>query len=345
MSWLQPLPEPKKESPAFGHGDVLAGRFRVERFLASGGMGEIYEAEDLELGGRVALKTIRAHVASDERVMRRFRREVRLARMVTHPNVCRIFEAFTHASTTRPERSDITFVTMELLEGDTLARRLEQVGHLSVEDAWPLVCQMANALEAAHAAGVIHRDFKTANVLLVPGNQGERAVVTDFGLARLDAAVSSKEMPLTETIGITGTPAYMAPEQLEGGEITTATDVFAMGVVIYELVTGACPFQGETLLATALARLRQDPLPPRAYMPGLPTRWNQAILRCLAREPSDRFSGPRELVEYLEVETGTGTVEVGGDELAPSGPSERTIYWLGALLALMTGLLVYLLLL
>ena len=149
--------------PVFAPDALLAGRFRIIRFIARGGMGEVYEAQDQVLGERVALKTIRSDVANDQRSMERFLREVHLSRSVTNPNVCRIFDVFHH--------DGLTFLTMELLPGETLAERLTRAGRLSPADALPLVEQMADALGAAHEAGVIHRDFKSGNVMLVPDDR------------------------------------------------------------------------------------------------------------------------------------------------------------------------------
>ncbi|MFY9552421.1 MAG: serine/threonine-protein kinase [Thermoanaerobaculia bacterium] len=194
--------------PGLPEGEVLAGRFRITRFIARGGMGEVYEAEDLVLKERVALKTIRADVAGDERTMERFLREVHLARSVTHPNVARTYDIF--------PQGPVTFLTMELLSGETLAQRLARSGRMRPEEALPLVEQMAAALAAAHEAGVVHRDFKSANVMLSPDERrpgGARAVVTDFGLARRNRPGRGSQTSLTATEAVMGTPDYMAPSR------------------------------------------------------------------------------------------------------------------------------------
>src|SRR6185503_1503616 len=191
----------RSAAPALTPEAELAGRYRIVRFIAAGGMGEVYEATDLALGTEVALKTIRADVASRPQVMERFRREILLARRVTHPNVCRIFDLGLHHPASGP---DITFLTMELLRGATLRHRLRK-GPLSPEEALPLVEQMAAALAAAHEAGVIHRDFKAANVMLVPARAAgspDRGVVTDFGLAWAGDGSTT----LTRPDHIVGTP-------------------------------------------------------------------------------------------------------------------------------------------
>ena len=176
-------------------------------------MGELYEAEDLELGERIAVKTIRPEIAGDDRVNQRFRREVQLARKVTHPHICRIFDLFQHVPPPgAPEGSrPAVFVTMELLKGETLAERLKREGRMTVEQALPIVAQMAAALSAAHEAGIVHRDFKSNNVMLLgePGAAAPpRVVVTDFGLAH---KLGNPEGTVTHSGELLGTPDYMAP--------------------------------------------------------------------------------------------------------------------------------------
>ena len=202
-------------------------------------MGELYEADDLELRERVALKAMRHETAADEDANRRFRREVHLARQVTHPNICRIFDLFQHQPP--GDEPSVVFVTMELLAGETLSERLRRDGRLSPEVALPLVTQMCAALAAAHQAGIVHRDFKSSNVMLLasksPGTP-PRVVVTDFGIAyRAGDATAFATGPAG--MEVFGTPDFMAPEQIQGGEITAATDIYALGIVMHEMVTGA----------------------------------------------------------------------------------------------------------
>ncbi|HEY6324857.1 MAG TPA: tetratricopeptide repeat protein, partial [Thermoanaerobaculia bacterium] len=289
----------------FSAGETVAGRYRIVRFLAQGGMGEVYEVEDLELRERAALKTVRPEVGADSLAVERFRREIQLARKVTHPNVCRIFDV-SHHRPLHPLPGDdgqsIIFLTMELLAGETLAERLRRAGPLPPAEALPIIRQVCLGLEAAHQVGIIHRDLKPGNVVLVPARDGVRAVVTDFGLARLAAghAAESPGAPtLTTAGGLVGTAAYLAPEQLDDGEITTAVDIYALGIVLYEMATGTVPFVGESLLATAVKRLKENPVSPRAHAPHLDERWESAILRCLERDPAARFSTPLEIVASL----------------------------------------------
>jgi DNA-binding response OmpR family regulator len=290
----------------FQTGDVVAFRFRIVRYLARGGMGELYEAEDLELRERVALKTILSTIADDERSILLFKREVHLARQVTHPNVCRIYDVFRH----RPSGADgpaleVVFLAMELLHGETLADKLHRDGRLQTTDILPIARQMAAGLAAAHRVGVVHRDFKSHNVMLVKpdaSDQEMRVVVTDFGLARRSSQdeTTGFSLSLADTGEISGTPAYMAPEQVEGDAVTPATDVYAFGVVLYELVTGTWPFVADTPIRTAIKRLHEAPTPPRVHVPDVNPRWEATILRCLARQPGDRFASLGEVVASLE---------------------------------------------
>jgi serine/threonine protein kinase/Flp pilus assembly protein TadD len=287
----------------FAPGEILADRFRIQRFIAQGGAGEVYEAEDLELRVRVALKVVRPEIAENEQAIGRFRREIQLARQVTHPNVCRIFDVFRHQiPDSRPGRPPrrFLFLTMELLAGESLASLLHRRGPLTAGQALPIVRDMVAGLRAAHEAGVVHRDFKSANVVLVQRNGGMRAVITDFGLARSDVVPETLTANITQSGTVVGTPTYMAPEQLTGGEITAAADVYSLGIVLFETVTGLRPFKGETDLSTAVKRLTEAPPSPRVHAPDLDPRWEGAILRCLQRDPSARYADLGDLVTALE---------------------------------------------
>jgi eukaryotic-like serine/threonine-protein kinase len=296
------LPADAERAPTFPVAAIVAGRYRIVRFLARGGMGEVYEAEDLELHLRVALKTVRPEAEAKEAASERFKREIQLARQVTHPNVCRIFDLARHVRPS-PEGpgQDVLCLTMELLEGETLLDRLRSRGAMTTREALPVVEQVAAALTAAHRVGVIHRDFKSSNVLLVPADEpGEvRAVVTDFGLAR---ASSDSSGAVTVTTRIIGTPAYMAPEQVEGKPATASADIYALGIVMYEMVTARRPFAADSSLGIAVKRLTEAPSSPRVHVPDLDPRWESVILTCLRRAPAGRFANAADVVRALRGE-------------------------------------------
>jgi eukaryotic-like serine/threonine-protein kinase len=291
--------------PRLALNESLAGRFTVLRFIARGGMGAVYEANDVLLRTRVALKVLQGRIAENAETMERFRREVLLARRVSHPNVCRVYELY---QATTGTRMPIHFLTMEFLDGETLSTRLLRKGRMTTLEALPLAQQMCAGLAAAHAEGVIHRDFKSSNVMLVPkgtpsaqsSGEGLRVAITDFGIARaLVQEGPAGADGLTGDAGIVGTPEYMAPEQVTGGEVSQATDVYALGIVLYEMVTGRLPFTAATPLATASRRLDEPPPRPEAAAPGLDPRWSRAILRCLERDPRRRFQSANDVAVAL----------------------------------------------
>ena len=272
----------------FDPGTVLAGRYRIVEVAGEGGMGVVYAADDLELSERVALKTLHAGAAAEEREVARLRREVQLARRVTHPNVCRIYDAGRH--------EDIVFVTMELLEGETLTSYLAAKGRLQPAEAAAILRQLCAGLQAAHDAGVIHRDLKSGNVMLVRRGSDMRAVITDFGLARTSAPTMDA---LASHGRIIGTPAYMAPEQIEGADVTLAADIYALGVVAFEMITGELPFL-DSSIGGLLRRLREPAPTPRTQVPDVDPRWEAVIVRCLARDPKERFASAADVARALD---------------------------------------------
>jgi serine/threonine protein kinase/tetratricopeptide (TPR) repeat protein len=305
--------------PSFSRGDLLADRFRITRFIARGGMGEVYEAEDVELRERVALKSIRTELLRDPHTVERFRREVHLAKKVTHPNVCRIFDLFRHQASTSGETklgNSLLLVAMELLQGETLADRLRRESRMRTQEALPIAQQMAAGLGAAHDAGVLHRDFKPGNIVLVPGEKGTRAVITDFGLALRSKEELTQGAPVTGTGQTLGTPAYMSPEQVESKDLTPASDVYSFGLVLYQMITGKTPFDDSTALSMAVRRIKEDPTPPHVLVPDVDPRWERVILHCLQRDPKLRFQNAGEVGRAL------------GGEIAVPHRGRRTLRWL-----------------
>ncbi|AGC42864.1 Fis family transcriptional regulator [Myxococcus stipitatus DSM 14675] len=264
----------------FATGELVADRYRIVRFLGAGGVGEVYEARDLVLSGtHVAMKVLQRGRASDPEWMTRFVREVELARSVAHPNVCRVFDLGQHV--VGSSDSPLLFITMELLDGETLAARLAREGHLPLVDVASIGAEVAEGLSACHRAGIVHRDVKSSNVVLVRGAQGLRAVLMDFGVARGEghsASITQEQAP--------GTPAYMAPEQLRGEPATFSSDIYALGVVLFEASRGHRPGATPISVERPRARVKAD------------LEW--VFHRCLDAEPKSRFPSASALAVALK---------------------------------------------
>jgi TolB-like protein/predicted Ser/Thr protein kinase len=277
--------------PAVIIGQLFARRYMVERVLGRGGMGSVYCVRDHELDELVALKLL--ETASPELVVR-FRREVRLARRVTHRNTARTYDLGEHGG--------LRFLTMEYVEGESLRERCKQASP-SLAELLDIGRQIADGLAAAHAAGVVHRDLKPANVLL---ERGGRVVITDFGIAR---ALHVGDASL-QTRGALGTPAYMAPEQLSGERVGPAADVYALGLMLHELLTGALPFADPNPMQTALARLSARP-PDLASSHGVDPRLAKLVAQLLARAPEHRpalLAVSRVLTELLGTQRAASSI-------------------------------------
>ncbi len=280
-------------------GTVLAGRFRTVRHLGSGGMGDVYEALDLQMEqGRIALKTVRREIADDPAALARFKEEVRLARQVTGPNVCRIHELY--LTGTPGDAHCSAFLTMELLEGITLHERIAESSPLPMPEICAIAEQLCAALCCIHEAGIVHRDLKPRNVMLAPHQGAQRAVVMDFGLARAaQGATDQSGVSIGGPGLIVGTPSYMAPEQFEGGQVSAATDIYALGLILYELATGVQPFAAHTPLAAAVRRARR-PETASVVRSDLPPAWDEVISRCLKYDPALRFQSASEVLTALK---------------------------------------------
>jgi len=283
------------EKRFFNDGEMVIGRFRIVHFLGRGGMGEVYQAEDMQLG-EVALKTLRPGVALDQDSILRFRQEVQLARRVTSTNVCRIHDLFQVPG--NRDRLPCSFLTMELLPGVTLADHIERDGPLPFVQAESVALELCAALKAIHDAGVIHRDFKSRNIMLVPRNGEPHAVVMDMGLARESKPSGTDDSGITRTGAVMGTPEYMAPEQFQGHAVTPAADIYALGIVLYELVTGIRPFQAATPLAAAVRRAKR-PATASSVRAGVPKRWDEVISRCIEYDADLRYQSANEVGEAL----------------------------------------------
>jgi predicted Ser/Thr protein kinase len=253
-------------------GRLLAGRYRIIALLGKGGMGEVYRADDLTLGQPVALKFLFEEAGRDEALLERFRNEVRLSRRVSHPNVCRVYDV--------GEVDGHTFFTMEYVDGEDLASLLRRIGRLPSDKALEIARQLCAGLAAAHAKGVLHRDLKPANIMLDGRGQ---VVVTDFGLAGLVDQIPGSDVR-------SGTPAYMAPEQLEGKGVNVKTDIYSLGLVLYEIFTGKRAFSVESLPELVRVRSETAPSKPSSLVKDLDPAVERVILRCLEPDPANRMS-------------------------------------------------------
>jgi serine/threonine protein kinase len=266
----------------FADGTLVANRYEIRRRIGRGGMGQVYEAYDLILREPVALKTTTSQRSKGpERLLD----EVRMARRITHPNVCRLYDAGVHEAR-EPQRRSTYFISMEYLEGHTLRHRLRH-GLPSLPQVFGIARQLLIGLAAIHGAGVLHRDFKSENVMLrLPGNGTGQAVIMDFGLAQLLEDAAS----LGPTTGIgAGSHGYMAPEQIDNLPLGPETDLFAFGVVMYEMLTGRLPFARDGLKATTSNLPDQVPTPPTQIRADLPPELDAFVLKCLSACPSHRY--------------------------------------------------------
>lgn len=264
--------------PAELIGNTIGG-YAVEALLGSGGMASVYRGRDLNLQRAVAIKVLADHMATLPGFADRFRQEARLVANLRHPNIVQIY-AF-------GEERGLTYMVQELLPGPTLEQRMAAAARtgafLEQGEVMAIVTQLAAALDAAHAAGIIHRDVKPANALW---NAAQTLVLTDFGIAKdLGEAVTRTQAGM-----VIGTPSYMAPEQAQGLPLTPATDCYALGVILYELLTNRAPFSGEQPMAVLLQHMRDAPPPPRGLRPDLPPPVEAVVLRALAKEPAQRYA-------------------------------------------------------
>ncbi len=294
-----------KTADIFPPGQVLEERYRIVRLVGRGGSGEVYEAEDLRGGGQVAIKTVTRERLESPRALRRFERERNFSQRISHPNVLEIFELF-KVPVEVDQASGTTTVmapcmAMEFLKGETLADRFQRGERFTPEEAKPLVCQMASALDAAHRLGIVHRDLKPDNIFLVPEGDEIRVVVTDFGVAR--QAIKRKhdqEDSMTRSDVILGTPDYMAPEQLDLEKAMPPTDIYTLGIVMFEMITGHHPFEADKAIDRVFKRVKEPAPSPRRYVPDIDPMWEDTILRCLRRKPEERFPNALGIVKALD---------------------------------------------
>lgn len=264
-------------------GETFARRYQVIEDLGKGGMGRVYKVFDTEVREKLALKILNPEIAADEATIERFRNELKLARTISHRNICRMHDLGREEST--------YYITMEYVAGEDLKSFIHRVGALPIGKAVGIARQVAEGLEEAHRAGVIHRDLKPHNIMI---DRDGNARIMDFGIAR-----SVKGKGITGANVIVGTPEYMSPEQVDGKEAGPGADIYALGIVLFEMLTGRLPFEGETPLAVAVKQKSETPPDPRAMNAQVPDDLARAVLKCLDKSPAKRFASAAELLAEL----------------------------------------------
>src|SRR5215471_6526733 len=283
------------------------GPYEITTPLGAGGMGEVYKAKDTRLDRYVAVKILPDQLCKDTTRKQRFEREAKTISSLNHPHICTLHDI--------GSQNGIDYLVMECVEGETLAKRLEK-GPLPLEQVLKYGAQMADALDKAHRTGIVHRDLKPGNIMLT----GMGAKLLDFGLAKPAVAltsaatltVSTPNSPVTQQGAIVGTFQYMSPEQVEGKELDGRSDIFSLGAVLYEMVTGQRAFEGKSQLSVASAILEKEPAPISTIKPMSPRSLDRVIRRCLAKDPDDRWQSARDLaLELMAIRSGDSSTAEG----------------------------------
>jgi serine/threonine protein kinase len=291
-----PLPTETLRIPVYelATGSTFARRYQVIEELGRGGMGRVYKVFDTKINEKVALKLIKAEIASDRETLERFSNEMKLARKIGHRNVCRMFDL--------GEADGLHFLTMEYVHGEDLKSMVRMSGTLSIGAVLSVGKQVADGLAEAHRLGIVHRDLKPQNVMI---DKGGNAKIMDFGIAR-----SIREKGITGPSMMIGTPEYMSPEQAEAKEVDERSDIYSLGIILYEMATGRVPFEGETALSIAMKHQGEAPKDPRGLNPAIPEDLSGLILKCLEKDKAKRYAGAAEVRSELEkIEKGIPTTE------------------------------------
>ncbi len=269
-------------------GSPFGSRYRIEKLLGEGGMGAVYKAYDVELGRTVAVKLVRPELSSSPLVMQRFKQELLLASKISHKNILRIHDI--------AEWNGVKFITMAFVEGCDLAGLMEKEGKLSIDRALKFTRQLCLAMEAAHEVGVVHRDLKPQNILI---DKDDNTYISDFGLAK---SLETEATQMTRTGQILGTPRYMSPEQVEAMDTDHRSDLYSLGLIIYEMFTGELPFRGDSAMQLMYQRVTSEPKDPRAVRPEIPEYIGNMILKCLQKDPANRYQSAREILNDLDAQ-------------------------------------------
>ncbi|HEV2521254.1 MAG TPA: serine/threonine-protein kinase, partial [Candidatus Acidoferrales bacterium] len=286
---------------------ALSQRYDILGEAGHGNMGNVYKARDRETGETVALKLIKPEIASDQDMMERFKNELLFARKITHKNVCRVYE-FNRIG-------GLACTSMEYVEGESLRSVLNRFGGLPVRKAVDIALQICSGLKEAHAQGIVHRDLKPENVMIdAQGN----VKIMDFGIARSMEAAGTRL-----TGSMVGTPAYMAPEQVAGKPVDYRTDIYSLGLMLYEMFTGTQAFRADTAVAVALKQMREAPAPPHEVDPSVPVGIERLILKCLEKEPARRFQSIADLEHSLRSPSAIGTSGAAGSITSTPVPARN----------------------
>jgi serine/threonine protein kinase/tetratricopeptide (TPR) repeat protein len=284
-------------------GSTFAGRYQIIEELGRGGMGRVYKAYDTEIKEKVALKLLKPEIASDAKTIERFRNEIRLARKIAHRNVCKTYDL--------GEERGTRFITMEFVDGEDLKSTIRRIGRLPAAKSIAIARQICEGLEEAHRLGVVHRDLKPGNIML---DREGNARIMDFGIAR-----SLKTKGITGAGIMIGTPEYMSPEQVDGEEIDPRSDIYSLGVILFEMVTGQMLFEGDSPFTIGMKHKGEDPENPQELNPQIPDNLNAVILRCLEKDRNKRYTSAGELSSVLE------NIEKGFPATEKTEASQRTI--------------------
>ena len=287
------------QSASINTGTDFGPRYHVESLLGSGGMGKVYKARDRELDRIVAIKVLRPDLMTDPQALQRFKHELLLASSISHPNILRIHDL--------GEYNGVKFISMAYVDGGDLTQALRKEGRLPLERVLNIMRQLAAALSAAHGVNVVHRDLKPQNILL---GSGDHVYVTDFGIAK---TLESDRTSVTRTGAVLGTPLYMSPEQVEGKPLDHRSDLYTYGLIFYELLTGVLPFSGDTTFQLMYQRVHQLPKRPELVIPDLPPYLSRICLKCLEKEPANRYQSASEILvdlEFKHAPTHTRTLQI-----------------------------------